>query len=1213
MATLRSLAWAMLSLLLALPLSAPAWSAAPDPFGDALARAQAAPSEQEGLADLLAAATWLPYTSPRQAVKQYAALAAATRFGAVADFARYAELRLRFEMGERVQGQMAALGFVTRVWAIGPFANSGDDGLARPAPPEEGFRADAVYPGAVVPVGWQELGGDAETGYVDLGQRLVPSESAVAFAATGFKLLKAETVRIGIAADGGYRLWVDGKPVAERDKDWGGFFARDVIELPLTRGRHTLMIKFASADGPLGFHLRLYRPDGSPLAPEFVQPATVALAAPAAKWPVPTFIGGSAKPPASCRAVVASLVIDRMLRPNDVTQPWSSAFAQMGTRSDCSATDEWLAAEARPERWMAMAGFDRAVALAKEPAIELRRLETLREDPSAEAAATHRKGIEALIAAYPEWLPPRLIFASLLSEEGFDRWAAEERDRLLQEAPEVPALLRAAISDSEKLLRLDEAAARYEQLLALSLPSWSAAETYLASLLTLLPSDEVLEMADAIAERFPRDPATWLGRARLQRAVESSERAPSERYGALLDRALELCRDCPEPRAAKARWLSELGLREKAVALLGEAIVRAPQRPELVRLREHLALDEAAFWRSQVVPDAELLALKAASTSDPDFSTTTLLRQRVIEVFPNGLAATYHREAVWVRSREAAEQWSSFDFGYDPGEQTAKVERVAVFKADGGPREAFEEQEWDASGDSNNMYYSARSHRITIPSVEVGDIVSVEYLLSDISARNIFDGYFGDFWQLGGDEPITSSRYALSLPRGRKLYSAVTGVEGASLAERREGDRTIYDLAVGPLAGIRYETATPGAAEVYPTLLVSTYADWNDLSRWYWSLIREQFALSGEMRTTVAQLVAGKQTTADKVAAIHDFVVRNIRYVGLEFGIHGFKPYRVIDIFQRKFGDCKDTASLMKVMLNEAGIEAHVVLIRTSDLGRVVSGPPSLAIFNHAIAYVPELDLYLDGTAGHNGLRELPSADQNATAVIILDGEGGRPVTTPAQPSSASVRTVAVRATVSADGIASGELSSRQTGLFAPGARSQLEAPDKRLETLSAWYSDLYRGIAISDFTVAPLAPLGAPVETKVSFTGGTWAMRSGSALQLRPVGRDSDISARFAAAARRTQPLDLSQAYRIAEDHDLELPPGRWTSGSPVRYERSSEQLRVVINIEPGPRSLKAHYEFELLAPRIAPAGYPAFRALLAEAEALLDRTYGYELEVAP
>ena len=1213
MGTLRSVVLATLTFLLALPLSATALAAKPEPFRDALARARTAPSEQTALADLLSAATWLPYESPVVAAKQYAALADATPFQRVADFARYAELRLRFEKGERVQNLMAELGFVTRIWAVGPFANSGDEGLAIAAPPESGFKADATYPGAVVPVAWQELGGDAETGYIDLGQRLFPSESAVAFAATGFKLLKAETVRIGIAADGGYRLWVDGKPVAERPRDWGGFFARDFVDLPLTRGRHTIMLKLASSDGPLGFHLRLTRPDGSPLAPEFVAPATLPVTAPAAAWPTPGFVGTFGKPPANCRDLVASIVLDRMLRPADVSQPWSAAFAQLADRTDCSAIDESLAAEAQPERWMAMAGFDRAAKNASEPTIAFRRLQTLRDDPSAEAAVEHRLGMEELAAAHPDWLPPRLVLADLLAEEGFDRWAAAERDLLLAANPEVPLLLRAAISDSERLLQPDQAAARYEQLLALSLPSWSAAESYLAALLVLLPSDEVLQMADTIAERFPRDPATWLGRARLQRAVENSQQAPSEHYGALVDRALELCRDCPEPREAKARWLSELGLREKAVALLTEAVARAPQRPELARLREHLAVEEAAFWRGQVVDDAALLALKAASVPDPDFSSTTLLRQRVIEVFPNGLAAAYHREAVWIRSREAAERWSSYDFSYDPSEQTAKVSRVAVFKADGTTREAFEEQEWDASGDSNNMYYAARSHRISIPTVEVGDVVSVEYLLSDIAARNIFDGYFGDFWQLGADEPTTSSRYAVSFPRGRKLHSAVTGIPGAALSERRDGEHTIHELSVGPLPGIRYETAMPGPAEVYPTLLVSTYADWNDLSRWYWSLVREQFALSDEMRSTVAGLIAGKQTVAEKVAAIHDFVVRNIRYVGLEFGIHGFKPYRAIDIFQRKFGDCKDTASLMKVMLNEAGIEAHLVLIRTSDLGRVLSGPPSLAIFNHAIAYVPALDLYLDGTAGHNGLSEVPAADQNATAVIILDGQGGRPVTTPSKPAAASEREVTVRAQVSAVGITSGILRARQGGLFAPGARSQLEAPDKRRETLSAWYGDLYRGIAISDFTVGPLAPLGNPVETSVTFTGGTWATPQGGNLLLRPLGRDSDITARFAAAAKRTLPLDLSQAYRAVEDHELALPPGRWKSGSPIQYERANDQLRITVVVEPAAQRLHARYTFELLKPRIEAADYPAFRALLAEAESLLERTYTYELEVAP
>ena len=1213
MESLRSTASSLLTLFLVLLLAPVAEAAAPDPFGAALARSASAPGQQEALADLFSAATWLPYESPRRAVDAYAELADATPFPVVADFARYAELRLRFEMGERVQNQIAAMGFITKVWAVGPFPNSGDAGLASAAPPEQGFSAEATYPGAVVPVAWQELGGDAETGYVDLGQRLVPSESAVSFAAVGFKLLRAETVRIAIAADGGYRLWLDGKPVAERSKDWGGFFARDTVEVPLTRGRHTLTLKFAATDGPMGFHLRLLRTNGSPLQAELVRPAAVALAAPAAAWPVPTFVGSRLKAAETCRGVVADIVVDRMLRPSDVEQPWVSAFERMSERNDCTATDEALAAEAQPVRWLAAEGFERAAAASDDPAIAFRRLEALRHDPSAAVAADYRTAMEALAAAHPEWLPPQLALASLRADDGFDAWAAELREDLLRRFPESPALLRAAVADSERLLRPNEAAERYEQLLSLSLPSWSAAEAYLASLLTLLPQDEVLQMADAIAERFPRDPATWLGRARLQRAVESSDQSPSEHYGAILDRALEVCRDCAEPREAKARWLSELGLREKAVSLLTEAVVRAPQRPELARLREHLALEEEAFWRTKVVSDADLGKLRAEAVEDPAFAATTLLRQRVLEVFPNGLSTAYHRDAVWVRTRDAAEQWGSYDFSYDPLEQTAKVERVVVIKPDGQLREAFDEQEWDASGDSNNMYYAARSHRITIPSVEPGDLVSVEYILSDIAARNIFDGYFGDYWQLGGDEPTQQSLYTVRLPKGRRLNHTIFGLPELSLREESDESHMLYSLATGPIAGLRYETATPGPSEVYPALLVSTYGDWDALARWYWSLVREQFALSDEMRATVARLVEGKPTVEEKVAAIHDFVVRNIRYVGLEFGIHGFKPYRVIDIFQRRFGDCKDTASLMKVMLNEAGIEAHLVLLRTSDLGRVEGGPPSLAIFNHAIAYVPALDLYLDGTAGHNGLRELPAADQRATALIVLDGRGGRALTTPGAPSSASERLLEVKVSIGPNGATKGDLRSRMTGLFAPGTRSAFEAPDKQRETLEAWYVDLYRGLSVENFSIGAIEPLGLPVEHALRFSGGSWATASGKTLLVRPFGRDSDISARFAASARRRLPLDLSQAYVATETHDFALPPGRWVSGSPIHYERSTPELRLAVSVEPSGQRLVARYTFELLNPLIGPDAYPSFRALLAEAESLLDRTYTYAPEVTP
>ena len=78
--------------------------------------------------------------------------------------------------------------------------------------------------------------------------------------------------------------------------------------------------------------------------------------------------------------------------------------------------------------------------------------------------------------------------------------------------------------------------------------------------------------------------------------------------------------------------------------------------------------------------------------------------------------------------------------------------------------------------------------------------------------------------------------------------------------------------------------------------------------------------------------------------------------MGLEFGIHGYKPYKVTQVLARRFGDCKDKASLMVALLREVGVEADWSLVRTRRGGRLDAQPASLAVFDHAIVYVPKLD-----------------------------------------------------------------------------------------------------------------------------------------------------------------------------------------------------------------------------------------------------------------
>ena len=214
-----------------------------------------------------------------------------------------------------------------------------------------------------------------------------------------------------------------------------------------------------------------------------------------------------------------------------------------------------------------------------------------------------------------------------------------------------------------------------------------------------------------------------------------------------------------------------------------------------------------------------------------------------------------------------------------------------------------------------------------------------------------------------------------------------------------EGGERVYAFSARDVAAVDAEPAMPGLAEVAPYLHVSTYASWDEVGAWYWRLVEEQLAADDDLRRAARAVVHAGDDDRARVRAIHDLVVTGTRYVGLEFGIHGYKPYKVTQVLARRFGDCKDKASLLVALLREVGVDAELVLVRTRRGGLLDREPASLAVFDHAIAYVPKLDLYLDGTAEFSGVSELPNQDQGVM-VLRVGPRGARLAETPVLASA---------------------------------------------------------------------------------------------------------------------------------------------------------------------------------------------------------------------
>jgi cellulose synthase operon protein C len=410
------------------------------------------------------------------------------------------------------------------------------------------------------------------------------------------------------------------------------------------------------------------------------------------------------------------------------------------------------------------------------------------------------------------------------------------------------------------------------------------------------------------------------------------------------------------------------------------------------------------------------------------------------------------------------------------------------------------------------------------------------------------------------------------------------------------GSERTYTWEARDLAPGLNEPRGPALTEVAPYVHVSTLGSWQQVGRWYAQLIAPQFALDSALREAAAGLLAGKTTDQEKIAAIHQFVLRNTHYVALEFGIYGYKPYPVAQVYARRFGDCKDKASLMIALLRAAGIEADIALVRTRRLGDVVEQATSISIFNHAVVYVPRYDMWLDGTAEYAGSRELPLDDQGAMALTVAQNGDAQlrriPVTLPMENYTHRQ----VTAQVQRDGRIQFTGSAYTRGEDAPGLRRDFEVRERQRDSFRTRLAEVLPSVRLEQVQVEGATDIERDVV--VTFSGELDTFAGRRSILLAPSWMRRSYVQTLAALSTRTQDLVLPAPWTTEEELHFALPAGaRIEAGlqdkvletpfgaAVLRYQRKGDELVITTSVQ-----------FRKL--RITPAEYGAFRDFCAEIE---------------
>lgn len=180
---------------------------------------------------------------------------------------------------------------------------------------------------------------------------------------------------------------------------------------------------------------------------------------------------------------------------------------------------------------------------------------------------------------------------------------------------------------------------------------------------------------------------------------------------------------------------------------------------------------------------------------------------------------------------------------------------------------------------------------------------------------------------------------------------------------------------------------------------------WQSFGKWYGQLISTTRILSPEEQAFFQNMVKDKTTDREKAGAIYRYLQNNMRYVSIQLGIGGWKPFAASFVDIKKYGDCKALVNYMQAALNAVGIKSYPVINHYGVLSLPIEKDFPINAFNHAILCIPQPkdSIWLECTSTVSGVicgfGELYAETKNHPALMITEN-GGEIVRTPISKAS---------------------------------------------------------------------------------------------------------------------------------------------------------------------------------------------------------------------
>jgi len=382
------------------------------------------------------------------------------------------------------------------------------------------------------------------------------------------------------------------------------------------------------------------------------------------------------------------------------------------------------------------------------------------------------------------------------------------------------------------------------------------------------------------------------------------------------------------------------------------------------------------------------------------------------------------------------------------------------------------------------IYSDLKYQTISMPAVSKGAIIKYAFQIETIKPF-----MKGEFWAenyFQDEYPIKEATFIARIPVKRKFKLKQYNMENIK-PKITKGRRFIrYEWRLKNIPPIDREPSMPPLDEVTKKVVISSVKSWDKVASWYFNLSEKALKPDKNIEKITLQITNGMKNEEEKIKAIYNFVAQNIRYVGMEFGINGYKPHKASEILRNRYGDCKDHATLLIAMLKVIGVKAYPVLIPTKSIANLDTDIPKPTSFNHEIAAIERGNKYifLDTTDDVVPFGELPPGDQGRK-VLIVKNKKAIIAETPVFPPNSNIEGFNGEFTVNENGSLEGTLQFIYKGVYAEFERhklrrSTIESRRRHIEELA---SKISPGFDVNSFELSNFNDLNIKT-VKVTISG---------------------------------------------------------------------------------------------------------------------------------